>query len=353
MKLRMVAAVCLLSVSAWASDDSPTALLKNGHLKRARALAEQRLRSNPNDAESNYALARFKEAQGDLDGAETLAAKACQLDPKNGDYRYLLAGIHGQKAERANIFSKPGLAKKFKTGAEEAIQLDPKQIDARMGLIQFHLQAPGIMGGDKAKARVLADEILKIDPGRGYLAVVSIARREKRENDIPGLYQKMAESSPKSYSTLLNLSGYYGSGAQKRYDLAEKYAREALKLEPDRVGGYNQLAALYAYQKRWKELDEILAQAEKTVPDNFGPYYQAGRTLFQNNLDLPRAERYFRKYLTQEPEPGAPTHAHAWWRLGNVFEKQGRKSDAIAALETALRLKPDLEEAKKDFKRLK
>jgi len=100
-------------------------------------------------------------------------------------------------------------------------------------------------------------------------------------------------------------------------------------------------------------LDAILAQAEKNVPDNLSPYYQAGRLLLNPGSDLPRAENYFRKYLTQEPEPGAPQHAHAYWRLGLALEKQGRKPEAINALETAVRLKPDLAEAKKDLKRLK
>jgi hypothetical protein len=36
-----------------------------------------------------------------------------------------------------------------------------------------------------------------------------------------------------------------------------------------------------------------------------------------------------------------------------VLEKQSRKPEAVAALETAVRMKPDLEAAKKDLKRLK
>jgi hypothetical protein len=36
-----------------------------------------------------------------------------------------------------------------------------------------------------------------------------------------------------------------------------------------------------------------------------------------------------------------------------VYEKQGHKQEAHAELETALRLKPDFEPAKRDLKRLK
>lgn len=350
---KLLALVILAAMPAMANEATPSALLKNGHYKRAKVLAEQRLRSNPNDAEANYALARFREAQGDLDAAEPLAEKACQLDPKNAEYRYLLAGIYGQKADKANIFKAPGLAKKFKAGAEQAIQLDPKYIEPRMGLIQFHMQAPGIVGGDKSKAPVLADEIAKIDPARGYLARAAIAIREKQTAGLGDLYRKAVEANPKNYQALMTLSSFYGSDQQKNYGEAERLAREALRLEPDRIGAYNQLAALCALQKRWKELDEVLVLAEKNISDNLTPLYQAGRVLMQSNLELQRAEGYFRKYLTQEPEPGAPTHAHAWWRLGNTLEKQGRKAEAIQALETAVRLKPDLDDAKKDLKRLK
>ena len=49
----------------------------------------------------------------------------------------------------------------------------------------------------------------------------------------------------------------------------------------------------------------------------------------------------------------APLLAGAHWSLGLVYEKEGRKQDAIAELETSLRLKPDFEPAQKDLKRLK
>jgi tetratricopeptide (TPR) repeat protein len=90
------------------------------------------------------------------------------------------------------------------------------------------------------------------------------------------------------------------------------------------------------------------------VPDDLGPFYQAGRVLLTTaGGDLSRADRYLRKYLTIEPEPGQPGPAAAHWRLGQVLEKQGRKAEAIAELEQAVRMNPDFENAKKDLKRLK
>lgn len=68
---------------------------------------------------------------------------------------------------------------------------------------------------------------------------------------------------------------------------------------------------------------------------------------------MPRAERYVRKYLSQEPEPSASTPAVAHWRLGLILEKQGRKADAIAEVQEATKLDPKFQQAQKDLKRLK
>jgi hypothetical protein len=89
------------------------------------------------------------------------------------------------------------------------------------------------------------------------------------------------------------------------------------------------------------------------VPDNFNTYYQAGRVLQSRGVDLGRAERYFRKYLSQPPEGQMPAHAAAHWRLGLTLEKAGRKADALAAMQESVRQNPNFEQAQKDLKRLR
>jgi tetratricopeptide (TPR) repeat protein len=124
-------------------------------------------------------------------------------------------------------------------------------------------------------------------------------------------------------------------------------------MEPDRTAPYSVLAAVYATAERWVELDAVLVEAEKKIPDNLSPYLRASGALLAAGKDLARAERYARKYLTQEPEPNATTHAVAHWRVGLILEKQGRKPEAIAALQTAAKLDPKFEQAQKDLKRLR
>jgi tetratricopeptide (TPR) repeat protein len=72
-----------------------------------------------------------------------------------------------------------------------------------------------------------------------------------------------------------------------------------------------------------------------------------------SGADNPRAERYIRKYLTQEPEPGNAPLANAHWRLGRLREKEGRRADAIAEIDQATKVNPKLEDAVKELNRLR
>ncbi len=347
------AAAAETSASLAVTDASLDALAEAGHWKRLRAILEPRLKTNPNDAQANYLFSNLRDLYDDLDGMLSYAEKAAALDPKRADYRCQVAEAYGEKANKASIFSRFGLARRFKKEAEAANALDSKSIGCRWALMEFHMRAPGIVGGDKNVAKQMVQEILQIDPARGQLAEARRAQLENKDTPVESFYLKALEANPKSYRVQMTLSSFYFSGAQKKLDLAEKHSREALKIDPGRAGAYSQLSAVFAVQERWTDLDTILVQSEKNVPDNLNPFYQAGRQLIDAGKDLPRAEKYFRKYLSQEPEPNAPSLGAGHWRLGQVLEKMGRKAESVSEYETAVRLDPKLEQAKKDLKRLK
>ena len=341
----------LRPASALAGADDPAALIEAGHWKQARALLEPKLASDPNDAETVYLMSRVRVAFRDLAGAQKLAEQAVAHDGKNARYHEQLAMVFGEQAQAAGAMKAFGLVRRFRKEAEAAVALDPKSFDAQTGLMQFFQQAPGMMGGDKKKARAKADEILALDPVEGHLAHAELALASKDSTAAFEHLKKAVEADPASIQARLNLAGRLA--AMRRYDEAVVEAREAQKLDSRRSGGYTVLAQLAAQQGRMTDLDQVLQQAEANVPDNRSAFYQAGRILLTENKELPRAEKYFRHYLEQEPEGNTPSLAHAHWRLGLVLEKEGRSNDAVAELESALKLKPDLDEAKKDLKRVK
>jgi tetratricopeptide (TPR) repeat protein len=353
LRLGCLILTCLVALAAAETPSAPEALVESGHFKRARAIVEPVLQKNPNDAEAAYLLSEIKQAYGDLEAATTLAEKALSLDAKNARYHFQLAQLYGQAAQKAGIFKQLGLVHKFKSESETALSIDPNFLDAREGMMEFYLQAPGIIGGDRKKAQTTADEIGKINAVRGFLAQARLAQVAKDASAEEAARLKAVQADSHDYNAAVSLAGFYTRPAAKKYDLAEKYYHDAQRIDLGRAGAYAGLALIYAEQQRWNDLDALLARSEKEVPDNFVAFYQAGKALLLQDNDLPRAERYFRKYITQEPEGANPNLAAAHWRLGLVLEKQGRKNDAISEIQTAVNLSPDFDPAKKDLKRLR
>jgi tetratricopeptide (TPR) repeat protein len=350
--VRLLVSLCLLVCCAAAQQSELAALLEAGHFKRARTIADGRVRQNPKDAEALYAMGRIRQAYNDGDGAYTFAEKAVAADGSKAAYHCLLGEASGNKAEKAGALSKFGLGRAVKKEAEAGMAIDSRYAPCYHLLLVFHLKAPGIIGGDKNKAKELADKLQGMNPIEGAFAQARLANESKAPIAVhEELFSKALQADPKSYKGHLQLASIYAG--QKKYDLADKHAREALKIDPARIGAYSLLAQTAVLQGKWAELDATLAQAEKAVPDNLNPYYQAARIALVENKDLPRAERYLRKYLTQEAEGGAPSWANARWRLALVLEKSGRKTEAQQELRAALSLDPDFEPAKKDLERLK
>lgn len=327
-------------------------LMETGRWREARAELERATAAHPDDALAMSQLAQVKNAFGDSKGATELAEKAVALDPKNVDVRYALAEVVGDQAQKASILKQMGLAKRFKREAEAAAALDPKHVRSRMGLIVFHCNAPGIAGGDKKKAKALCDEIAAIDPVQGWLARAKMADELKDTTAVEGYFLKAVEAG-NDYESRISLASWLLAPQRLKYTEAEKLALEAEKIDPQRSGAYTVLVVVYESQKRTGDVDAVLRRAEQSIPWSRVPHYQAARLTLIDGGDYVRAEERMRYYMTAEPEPGQPTLAHARWRLGLILEKQGRKQEAITELQEALKLKPDLNEAKKDLKRLK
>lgn len=340
----------LLMCSVALAADAVDQLIKADHWKRARDLVETALKKNPNDAHALAQMAMIKHKFGDLDGAQKDAERAIALDPKNADAHVALADVYGDQAQKAGMFKQISLAHSIHRELDAAITADPANVEAHYGLMLFLLEAPGIAGGDKKKVKDEIAVISKLDPVRGLMAEAEYAQHQKAP-DTGDLYRKAHDAAGNRYDAAAPYCSYLAG--QKLWDEAEKCATDLVKRAPDRVFGYSVLAIVHASQSHWKELDLVIPEAEKNIPDNLNPEFQAARVLAGSGADNPRAERYLRKYLTQEPEGGYPKLSRAHWRLAQVLEKAGRKPEAVAELEITTRMEPGFKPAADDLKRLR
>ena len=350
----LCAATFAANVPKLTSESDPAALMDAGHFKRARPLVEARAQSRPNDAETLYLQARIKAAFGDQEDAIKLAERALALNDKVVVYHGAVAHLYAERAQNgAGMLEQFTLARKVKQHLEQALALDPRDWRTLDGFVQFYLVAPGLMGGDKGRAQAVADQTVKWDALHGWLMQARVAQEFRNNVRIEQSYLNALQADPNDYSALVGISTFYLQDDVKKYDLADKYAREAIHADPGRAPGYALLGASLIYRGRYGNvLDTWLAQAEKNVPDDLTPYFVAGRTLVVAGQDFPDAERYLRKYLAQEPEGNAPKHAQAHWRLGQLYQKSGRAEQARVEYRDALRLAPSFEPAKKGLRSL-
>src|SRR5215212_3989267 len=116
----------------------------------------------------------------DADKAIAAFEKAVAKNPKKAEYHYWLGNAYGLAARKANMFSQMSLGKKVGAEFNQAVALDPNYLDARMGVLEFDLQAPGIMGGGEDKAVAQAAEIRKRDAFLGHRAYARIYNFQKK-----------------------------------------------------------------------------------------------------------------------------------------------------------------------------
>src|SRR5882757_4012994 len=168
-----------LSLPARATADSPKDLLAAGRVDDVIQTLKQPISHSSTDAEADNLLCRAYFMLEEWDRGISACELAVHLAPQNSLYHLWLGRIYGEKADRAGFMSAAGLAKKVRNEFEHAVELDRKSWEARTDLAEFYLEAPGIVGGGKDKARTEADEILPLNPARAHWVKAKIAEKEK------------------------------------------------------------------------------------------------------------------------------------------------------------------------------
>lgn len=274
--------------------------------------------ANPADVPSIILLGRIALNEGDIDQGVQQFERCVRVDDNSADCHFWLGNALGNAAQRANRFRQGLLARRVKTEFERAVAIDPHRVEARIGLVQFYMLAPGFLGGSMEKAREQAAEIDRRNRHRGAIALGTIAEHEKD-----------------------------GAGAEAAY-------RRAIVAAPDSGGGYYALITLYAKERRWTDAFTTADRLAAAMPADRTPLLVIGRLAALSGEQLPRGEQSLSQWLAAPPkEAGDVAKASAHARLGTVYERMGRRELARAEYQTALRLDSRNEDAKRGIDGLK
>jgi tetratricopeptide (TPR) repeat protein len=309
-------AALLLAARLSAAQCAPATqrLIDERRFDEARAV----LVKSPNDDQALHCLGMISVATDRDREAIDYFERAVKLNDRSSSHHLWLGNALGDMADSTSKFKLPFLARRVKSEFERAVALDPRSVDARHGLIQFYIQAPGVMGGSTDKAIEQVHEIAKINPMRGHFEMANILAREKKTAEL------------------------------------ERELVTADKEFPDSSAAALALANFYQNQRRWPDAFAIFDRVEKKFPSEASVHYSIGRTAAVSGEQLERGEKEMKIWLGSPPKDATSINlSNGHWRLGNIYEKQGKKDLARAEYTAALGLFPGNANAKNSLELLK
>ncbi|RJP77615.1 MAG: tetratricopeptide repeat protein [Candidatus Zixiibacteriota bacterium] len=297
--------------------DQAVALFDSGRYAEARAELEAIVKQQPKNARAYAYLGRIAFAERDTDRAVKWLKKAVDLEETSSQYYAWLGYAYGQDAQHGNPLGRLAAARKCKSSLEKAVNLDPQNHAARMGLMEYYLQAPSVAGGDKEKALAEAETLRRQDPLLGHRAFALIYEVEEQ------------------------------------YDLARREYDQAIAAYPDSIDLRIQLGYFQQRREAWDQAFATFEQIWAEHPEEINACYQIGRTGALSGQNLDRSTECLRHYLQQQPGEDDPPLEAAHYRLGMVYQKAGKVDQARAEYQAVLRTDPKHEGAKEALKSLK
>jgi len=307
---------CASLYATWARAlETPADLLARGRVDEAISALNGTIAAQPTSSQSYGLLCRAYFSLGEWDHAISACEKAISLDQNSAEFHLWLGRAYGEKADAAGFLSAAGLAKKSRAELEKAIGLDPFSVEAHTDLAEFYLEAPGIVGGGKDKAKAQADSLLKLSPVHAHWVLGRLAEKDKD-----------------------------GAKAEKEY-------RAMIDVSHGSAWSWLSLGLYYKHNNRLDPMQEALQHVLDAPVDRPEALVDAASTLYKTQRDLPLAAQLLRRYLKDKGNEQAPIFK-AHYLLGNVLEKQGDKSNAASEYRAALALAKEFAPAQEALKRL-
>jgi tetratricopeptide (TPR) repeat protein len=288
---------------------------ERGDYRAAIATLSSAIDANAGDAELWHWRSRCYLELRDYSHALADGERAVTERLGDSEFHRWLGHAYGGVAEQKRSLS---MARKVRAAFEDAVRLDSSNIAARRDLMEFYVEAPWIVGGDKRKALEQVDAITRIDAVSGHLARALFWIRTNRLDAADAEYQQILEA------------------------------------RPDRIEPYLEAADFDESRSDAGRLASVVEQSARVAPSDMRLTYYRGVALVLANGNLTEAERVLRVYLATAPRRSDwPSHAVAHTWLGRLHEHRGELSAALDEYQSALVLDPESKHAREAVRRLK
>ena len=304
---------CLLLNPALASNGSlqeAIELYGKGKFAQAEGMLQQLSASTPSNAEVWVWLSKARLKTRDWDKAVQAMEKAVQLQPANAGYHLLLGRACGDRASHSSFLTAMSWARRVVKEFETARELAPEDVDVRFDLLDYYLEAPGIVGGGKDKAEAEAQTIARLNPKKGYLARATIHIKNKKWDLARNELARAAAENPQSVSAHKDLADFLLN--RKDFKGALDHANKALLLDP-------------------KSKRSLLIAAAARI---------------RLKSDLEKAAESLHALLAGTLSEGDPDFEEVYYWLGEYWLTAGESRRAQEAFKTALLFNPEYSRAR-------
>jgi len=155
--------------------------------------------SNFEEGLRHYAAEDYRKAQEAFEAALEEA-------PDSSKHNLWLGLAIGRRLQTMSAIRRLGalpLARKVKRQFDRAVDLDGANLEALDALLGFHLEAPPMVGGSKARAREIAELIRREDPVLGAVASAACHEAAGEFGDASGELVRARELAPDDIGPIL------------------------------------------------------------------------------------------------------------------------------------------------------
>lgn len=278
--------------------------LTAGQAQDALTHIQSLLDQNPQNATAWELRCRVQIEEQQWSAAVPSCESAVEYAPNSSEAHFWLGRAYGELAQRSNHLDAFLLARKLHVQLEQAIALDPTNLDAYDALGAFYVEAPEIIGGGLKKARSLEDQLAKVNLSHADALAAQIAE------------------------------------SQKNYPLAEQKWKAAIADSQQPALAWIDLASYYQRRGNTPAMLKAIATGVEFDKNHGLAQVRGAELLIFSGQNFPQAAEWLREYLAkgQKSEAAPVFVVHA--ELAHLLERMGDPTEAQQQLALAESLAP-------------
>ena len=225
----------------------------------------------------------------------------------SGDYHFLAGMITVLSMNDASAIRLPFLARRMRNQWNDALEKDPNHELAHLSLLQFHANAPGLVGGDSDKVAEHAARLHELNSIFRFQADIVLATLAEDKEAEEAAWLALFEGQPE------NLSARFNYIAQRINDA--EYAAALTQIH----------AVLAALDSRDEEQQKLKDRV----------YYQWGKLAAESGTELEHGAKYLQLLLAENRVPEGMQPGWVKYRLAQIFLHQSNHEAAAELLAAA------------------